>query len=255
MPDDVHRSAHIGVFDSGIGGLSVLRALLASGTRARWHYTADSAHAPYGERTREEILARSMCIASRLIDDGARMVVVACNTATAQAIDQLRARWPAVVFVGIEPAIKPAVAITRNGRVGVMATPATLSSERFRRLVERHAEGVHIVPQPCPGLAAAIERCSPEDAGLRALVAQYASALAVAAVDTVVLGCTHYPLVRDLLQAELGADVTLVDPADAVASRVRSLWSCETDLEGLRLSATGDAQALASAASRWLGVH
>lgn len=254
MPDARSKPAHIGVFDSGIGGLSVLKALLARRLESRLHYVADSAHAPYGERPAQEIVALSMRVCEYLIHEGARLVVVACNTATAAAIAALRARWPTVDFVGIEPAIKPAALLTRNGRIGVMATPATLESERFRHLVQRHAAGAEVVLQACPGLAAAIERHAPHDTQLHLLVQRFAAPLGDAGVDTVVLGCTHYPLVRPVLQACLGNSVTLVDPAEAVAARAHALWRVEDEDSGLRMSTTGRIEALTREAHRWLGM-
>lgn len=249
------RRTSIGVFDSGVGGLSVLKALLSSGPDAALHYVADSAHAPYGERSADEIETLSTQIASMLIEGGARLVVVACNTATACAIDPLRARWPDVRFVGIEPAIKPAMAATRNGRVGVLATHATLASERFAHLLARHAKGAEVVLQPCAGLAAAIERNAVDDPALQEMAAQYAEPLIEAEVDTVVLGCTHYPLLRATWEHLFGPCVTILDPADAVASRVRALWQGpHGSAPTLQFHATGDGSALRTAAARWLGL-
>ena len=132
----------IGVFDSGVGGLSVLRALRATLPGVTLRYFADSAHAPYGGREARHVVERSIALSQRLVDDGARLIVVACNTATVQAIDTLRERWPSLPFVGVEPGIKPAAAQTRNGRVAVMATAATVSSARVQRLVLDHAANI-----------------------------------------------------------------------------------------------------------------
>jgi glutamate racemase len=241
---------HVGVFDSGVGGLSVLRALVGDGPQAPFHYVADTAFAPYGERAPREIVQRARHLACRLVDEGADMVVIACNTATALAIDDLRAQWPAVQFVGIEPAVKPAMAVTRNGRVGVMATAATLASARLRDLVQRHAGGAHVFLQPCPGLATAIET---DDAALEDIARRHVAPLTAACVDTVVLGCTHYPLAREVLQRCLGDHVSLLDPAQAVAARARTLWPHPPVPAALRLSATGHERSLVRAASRWLG--
>lgn len=242
----------IGIFDSGVGGLSVLRALQARMPRAAFVYIADSAHAPYGEREPAAVLDRSLRLTEQLLRDGARMVVVACNTATALAIDALRTRWPETRFIGVEPGIKPAARLTRNGRVGVMATPATLSSTRLALLVERHAGGVQVTLQSCPGLAAAIERGEPDHPDIGVLLERYCAPLREAGVDTVVLGCTHYPFVAARIAALLpGAQ--LVDTAEPVAERVQALWTGSDREVPPRLLTTGSARALSSVATQWLG--
>jgi len=245
--------ATIGVFDSGVGGLSVLRALRDRLPRASLHYLADSAWAPYGDRSVEEVSARSQRMVEHLLDHGASMVVVACNTATTAAIGMLRARWPALPFVGVEPGVKPAVARSRNGRIGVLATRRTIASERLRALVAEHAAGREVHLQACPGLVDAIEGGTLDDAELDALIRGYCSPLVDAQVDTVVLGCTHYPFVAQRLQAVLGPQVMLVNTADAVAERARSLWQgSDPGPARLRLQTTGDAQLLGDFARRWL---
>lgn len=213
----------IGVFDSGVGGLSVLRALHAALPEAQLHYVADSGHAPYGERSDQHVLNRSRSIARHLFDAGAQLLVIACNTATAVAASELRAEWPQHPIVGVEPGIKPALGLTRNGRIGVMATAATLRSAKFRALLEAHATGCSIHLQACNGLAAAIERGRLDDARLLALIERHCQPLREAGVDTVVLGCTHYPFVHDAIQAALGPQVRIVDTAAAVARRVATL--------------------------------
>jgi glutamate racemase len=243
----------IGIFDSGVGGLSVLRALRSRLPRAALVYVADAAHAPYGERDPAAVLDRSLRLTEHLLREGARMVVVACNTATALAIDALRAHWPATPFVGVEPGIKPAARLTRNGRIGVLATPATLASTRIVSLIDRHAGGAHVTLQPCPGLAAAIERGDLDDVELGALLDRYCAPLREDEVDTVVLGCTHYPFVATRIAALLpGAQ--LIDTAEPVAERVQALWT-GPDHELLpRLLTTGSARALSSVATQWLGL-
>jgi len=241
----------IGLFDSGVGGLSVLGALRVRLPRAALVYIADSAHAPYGERDPAVVLDRSFRLTERLLLEGASMVVVACNTATALAIDSLRARWPATPFIGVEPGIKPAARLTRNGRIGVMATPATLASARLRSLVERHAAGVQVTLQPCPGLAAAIERGALEDTELCALIERCCEPLRKAKVDTVVLGCTHYPFVADRIAALL-PEARLIDTAQPVAERACALWTGSDRERPPRLLTTGDANLLSSVAARWL---
>ncbi len=247
--------ACIGVFDSGVGGLSVLRAIQQRLPSASLHYVADSAHAPYGEKSPEYIRDRSMRIATHLIDQGARVIVVACNTATAVAIDELRRRWPACPFVGVEPGVRPAVAASRRRRIGVMATDATLRSERFQALVAREARSCSMHLLACTGLAAAIEQRELDDPLLLDLVHRYASQLRDADVDVVSLGCTHYAFVREAVERSLGPGVAVIDTADAVATQVAPLWPSGSNAERepfLRLETSGDPRRLAQFASRWL---
>ena len=259
MPRQPDLALDIGVFDSGLGGLSVLRALRAALPDARFLYLADSRHAPYGERDAAFVQDRAHAIAAQLIERGAGLLVVACNSATATAIDSLRAAWPGVPIVGVEPGVKPAVALTRNGRIGVMGTRMTLASERFRALVEREAKDIVVHAQPCDGLAAAIEAgdAAPADA-LRESVARHCAPLRAAGVDTVVLGCTHYPFVRDAIEAELGPGVQIVDTAQAIARQAaRRALECvpraDAQAAALRLQTTGEREVLRRFAARWLG--
>jgi glutamate racemase len=236
-------SAEIGVFDSGLGGLSVLRALMAAMPVARFLYVADSAYAPYGERDTEEVTRRSLRITEFLVASGASGVVVACNTATAAAIDALRTQHPRLPIVGIEPGLKPAVAATRNGRIGVMATPATLASERFDQLHQAQARGSFVLKQPCPGLADLIEQGDLDASSVIEAVQRFCEPLRHAEVDTVVLGCTHYPLVAHHIQAALGAHVQLIDTADAVARHAAQRFGVAAThiTTSLRLLTTGNA--------------
>lgn len=207
----------VGVFDSGVGGLSVLRALHRQLPGARLVYVADSGWAPYGERSRDYVLERSRRVTDFLRAQGARVIVVACNTATAAASHWLRAHYADTCFVGVEPGLKPAVTASRNHVVGVMATQGTLRSEKFEALRRPLAEQARIVLQPCPGLAGAIEHGDPQAADVLELVRRYCAPLREAGVDTVVLGCTHYPFAAAAIQRELGPSVLLIDTADAVA--------------------------------------
>ncbi len=249
---------HIGIFDSGIGGLSVLRAVQRRLPGAALSYIADSRHTPWGDRPAAWVTARCLQLAGWLIDDGAGLVLVACNTGTTQAIAALRTRWPGRLFVGVEPGIKPAVAASRNHRVAVLATTGTLRSARVQQLVHSHAGNTQVLQLPCPGLAEAIESAGDNPAPLAAQLDQIAAALQQLQADTVVLGCTHYPLVADALQQRLGPGTTLVDTADAVARRVASLlgdpaFAAGAGPGGLRLFSTADPVALQQAAQRWLG--
>jgi glutamate racemase len=246
----------IGVFDSGVGGLSVLRALHLRRPDCSLLYVADSGHAPYGERDPEHVERRSLRIARHLVGQGARMVVVACNTATAAAIEALRANFPELALVGVEPGVKPAALASINKRIGVMATPSTLSSARFATLVERHAPGCVVVRQPCPGLAAAIEQGEIADAEVDRLLDRFCQPLVEAGVDTVVLGCTHYPFVADRIAMRLGPAVKLLDTADAVARHAINLHGAGTagGSPFVRLQSTGDTAVLERLAHTGLGL-
>ena len=245
------------MFDSGIGGLSVLRAVRARLPAAALTYIADARHTPWGDRPAPWVAARCRQLSAWLIDDGADLVLVACNTGTTQAISGLRAAWPGRLFVGVEPGIKPAAAASRNGRVAVMATAGTLRSPRVQQLVHAHAGATQVVQLPCPGLADAIEAAGDDPAPLQAQLDSIADALRASGADTVVLGCTHYPLVADALQQRLGAGVRLLDTADAVARRVQDLLglcgTTGTASAPLRLLSTADPAPLQQAARRWLG--
>ena len=250
---------HIGVFDSGIGGLSVLRALRAQLPSARLNYIADSRHTPWGERPAAWVAERCTQLSAALMADGADLVVVACNTATTQAIASLRARWPQRRFVGIEPGIKPAVVSSRNARIALLATPGTLRSDRLQHLVQAHAQGMTLLRLPCPGLAEAIEAAWQDERDLLVRLDDIGARLRAAEVDTVVLGCTHYPLAAAALQQRLAPGTVLVDVAQAVARRVASLlpMAATGALEAPppRLSATGPTKNLQQAARHWLGLN
>lgn len=258
------RGRRVGVFDSGLGGLSVLRALREALPGAALLYAADSGHAPYGERDEAHVRARSLRLAEHLRGQGAELLVIACNTATAVAAEALRGAHPGWPIVGVEPGLKPALALTRNGRVGVMATQATLASPKFARLVEATraaaAPAGLLLLQACPGLAAAIEAGEPDAPEVWATAARHAAPLREAGVDTVVLGCTHYPFAAAALQSALGPGVTLVDTAAAVAReaarRCAGLGAAGLPSTGpgaLRLWTSGEPATLARFAARWLG--
>ena len=257
------RPVRVGVFDSGVGGLSVLRALRALCPQAEFHYLADSGHAPYGERAPDFVLARSLAAARHLRAQGCDLLVIACNTATAAAAQALREAWPDWPIVGVEPGIKPAAALTRNGRVGVLATEGTLRSDKFRLLAAAHAAHIDLVLQPCPGLAAALEAGDVDAPAVVDRIKAYCAPLRAQGVDTVVLGCTHYPFAAHHIRAELGAEVALVDTADAVARRTLQLcspWWADTparpDPPALpQLWTSGATAPLHDIARRWLGLE
>lgn len=256
MSDAAPASPTLGVFDSGVGGLSVLRSLHRRLPDAALHYIADSAYAPYGDRSVEEVTRRCFRLTEHLIDAGARLVVVACNTATTMAITSLRQRWPELAFVGVEPGVKPAALLTRNRRIGVMATMRTIGSDRLKALVETHAGHCEVHLQACPGLADAIETGRLDDRDMDRLLESHCAPLRDAGADTVVLGCTHYPFVAERIQRHLPG-VTLVDTAEAVAQRAESVWRAlgsPSGDGGLKLETTGDPLVLETLARRWLGV-
>ena len=255
-------SAPIGVFDSGIGGLSILRALRAALPHEDFIYYADTGHAPYGERGDAFVVERSMAVSSELIERRAvKLMVVACNTATAAAVAALRGAWSRLPIVGVEPALKPAAQATQTGRVGVLATRGTLESEKFRQLHASLGPQVHFVLQPCDGLAAAIE--AHDMARIETLCARYVSALGTLGtqsgqIDTLVLGCTHYALVMPLFAQLAGPQVRLIETGDPVARQCRRLLSeagllnAGTATGQVTLIGSGDPASLAEAARRWL---
>lgn len=213
------KTSPIGVFDSGIGGVSVLKHIRECLPREAVLYCADSGYAPYGNKSPEFIRERSLQLARFLAEQGAKAIVVACNTATAAAIATLRNHFSLPV-IGMEPAVKPAAAATRSGVVGVLATSGTLKSAQFAALLESYGKNVEVVTQACHGLVECVERGELESAATRALVAEYVQPLLAAGADTIVLGCTHYPFLRSLIEAEAGPSVTLIDTGEAVARQV-----------------------------------
>ncbi len=223
-------SAPIGVFDSGVGGLSVLRAIRAALPHEDLVYVADSAHVPYGSKSQHYIQQRSLTLTTFLTSSAiglnAKAVVVACNTATAAAAALLRSRF-GVPIVAMEPAVKPAVAATKVGVVGVLATVGTLQSAQFAALLGRFGAGVEVVTQPCPGLAEQVEAGKLWGPTTRALVEQYTKPLLTRGADTIVLGCTHYPFLRPLIQDIVGPDVALIDTGAAVAQQLRQVLAAK----------------------------
>lgn len=248
----------IGVFDSGLGGLTVLKAVHAALPGVALRYAADSGYAPYGGHGAEYIVDRSLVVAGHLLDLGAQMLVLACNTATVHAVKALRERWPQTPIVAIEPGIKPAVAATTNGRVGVLATVATLASERYQALLQSHAGEVLVFSQACPGLVDQIETGQLDRPELLALIERYCAPLREAQVDTVLLGCTHYPFVQPAIQAALGPRVRLLNIEEAVAKQAKRLWggaspSANAGEPDIMLCTTGDIAPLQRLARLALG--
>ncbi len=232
----------IGVFDSGVGGLSVLAEIRRLLPDAAITYVADQAHAPYGERSLVDVRRRAEAVTALLVDAGAALVVVACNSASAAALHHLRRRFPEIAFVGMEPAVKPAAASTRTRAIGVLATEATFQGTLFASVVDRHASTVAVVARACPGLATAVE--DGDDLRARQLVSAYVGPLVDRGVDTIVLGCTHYSFLATDIAAVAGDGVTIVDPAAAVARRVAMLLPA-APAGPLRFVTTGDPERFA----------
>lgn len=220
----------IGIFDSGVGGLSVMRAVTQQLPNEAIRYFGDQGHVPYGNRPREEILKFSQVISRFLISMGAKAIVVACNTASAVALHDLRRLFPKTPFIGMEPAVKPAAEITQTGVVGVLATPATFQGELYASVVERFAENVTLLQSTCPGLVQQIERGALESKKTRAILESALNPMMEKGIDTIVLGCTHYPFVIPLIQEIVGPDVRVIDPAPAVARQVEHIL----DSHGMR---------------------
>lgn len=210
----------IGVFDSGVGGLSVLREIRRELPDETTVYVADSGYAPYGDRPATYIEDRAFAIVRFLVAQQAKAVVVACNTVTGVAVERLRAAFD-LPIVAIEPAVKPAVSSTRTGIVGVLATTATLESPNVVRLLATYGAGTTVVAQPCPGLVDFVEQGDLDSGAARAAVERYVRPLVAQGADTVVLGCTHYAFLEPLIQAVAGPGVLVVNPAPAVARQLR----------------------------------
>ena len=216
-------SAPIGIFDSGVGGLSVVREIHRQFPQENFIFIADQAHVPYGPRSLEQVRSFSEALTQFLLDRGARLIVVACNTASAAALYHLRETFPSVTFVGMEPAVKPAAEQTQSGVVGVLATPATFQGELYASVVERFANGVTLLQDTCPGLVQQIEKGELNTPATRAILASALHPMMVRKIDRVVMGCTHYPFVIPLIQEIVGPDVKVIDPTPAIARQVGRL--------------------------------
>jgi len=217
--------APVGVFDSGVGGLSVLGEIERLLPDESLLYVADTGHMPYGEKSPEFIRERCVQVAQFFREQDAKALVLACNTATVAAVADLRQRYPDWPIVGMEPAVKPAAAATRSGIVGVLATTGTLRSAKFVALLDRFANEVQVITQPCPGLVELIEIGDLHSPELRLLLQGYVQPLLAAGCDTLILGCTHYPFLKPLLATLVPADVVLVDTGAAVARQLQRLLS------------------------------
>jgi glutamate racemase len=216
-----NKNHPIGVFDSGVGGLSVLREIQKRLPHENILYVADSAHAPYGDKSKEYILERSTAIVEFFVSQQVKAIVVACNTATGAAVTELRPQYT-LPIIAMEPAVKPASERTQSGVIGVMATRRTLASHNAHLLFSRFAEQVTIIPQACPGLVEQVERGELSTDKTRALVAQYVLPLVEHNADFIVLGCTHYPFLAAVIQEIAGPAVSVIDSGFAIARELRS---------------------------------
>jgi glutamate racemase len=253
--------APIGLFDSGVGGLSIWRQVVHALPSESLLYVADQANVPYGHRSADEIQANSLGIADYLVAQGCKAIVVACNTASAVALEPLRQRFPQLPILGLDPAVKPAVQLTRSGVVGVMATPATFQGQLYRATVGRYATAVQVVEQVCVGLAELVEQGDLEGPDCDARLMGYLQPMLDAGADTIVLGCTHYPFVIESIRRLVGPAMAVLDPAPAVARHLadvlRQAELLAMDSAGVlapRFATTADPLAFNRALSRLVGV-
>ena len=223
MSESFSPEQPIGIFDSGVGGLSVLRAVRRELPYEDILYLGDQAHIPYGPREKTQIRDFSYAITRFLLALGAKLIVVACNTASAVALHDLRKEFPDVSFVGMEPAVKPAAETTNTGKVGVLATPTTFAGELYASVVERFAGGVTLFQDTCPGLVEQIEKGNLDGPETRRILKQALAPMLEGGIDTVVMGCTHYPFVIPQIETITGPSVRTIDPAPAIARQVRRL--------------------------------
>lgn len=247
----------IGIFDSGVGGLSVWREVALLLPEVDLLYFADQDYCPYGPRSLPDIRQRVEKVTRFLLAQEIDMLVVACNTASAAALAHLRGLF-SLPIVGMEPALKPAVEKTNSGKVAVMATPATFQGEPFGRLMARFARGVQVFVQPCPGLVEQVEQGDLNGPATLGLLHRYLDGLPAQGVDELVLGCTHYPFLRPAIESVVGSNVQVIDPAPAVARQVRRLWERldRTTLgmkQAPRFFTTGDAARLRQQLRQLLG--
>jgi len=241
----------IGVFDSGLGGLSVLAALVEALPQADFAYYADTAHVPYGNKDDAFIQHRVLAVGGELAARGCGLLVVACNTATVAAVQALRAAHPGIPVVGVEPGIKPAAQASASGRIAVLATESTAGSARLKHLIREHAGHVEVFVEPCPGWATHVEMLQLDDPALAADVRARVEPLLEKGVDRIVLGCTHYSFLAPLLADIVGERARLVDVADAVARQARRLAGGRARGHGrLRLDASAHPERLRAALPR-----
>ncbi len=245
----------IGVFDSGLGGLTVLARIRRELPAADLFYFADQARAPYGVRSLEDLAAISGRVSSWLLAQGASTITIACNTASAAALHRLRAMHPGVPFVGMEPAVKPAALTTSSGVIGVLATAATFQGELFASVVERHADGMTVLTRACPRWVELVEQGIVDGAEARAQVEVCLAPLLTGGADTLVLGCTHFAFLAPVIESVAGPGVTIVDPAPAVARQVKRVALAREGSGRLVLATSGDPIRFARLARELAGIE
>ncbi len=231
--DDPTRPGVIGIFDSGIGGISIMGRIRAQLPNQPMIYLADQGNAPYGPQTLDQVRIHARDATRTLLGRGADVIVIACNTASAAALHELRDEFGDVPFIGMEPAVKPAAAGSEARKIGVLATEATFQGKLYANVVDRHATGVEVMAQACPGLADLVETGDVDRPRAIELVASFVEPLVAAGVDTLVLGCTHYAFVADLISTVAGPGVEIIDPADAIAKQVGRVLA-DRDLLGTK---------------------
>lgn len=249
----------IGVFDSGVGGLSVLRSIRELMPEEQAVYFGDQGHVPYGPRSLEQVRDYSEGITQFLLNLDVKLIVVACNTASAAALHYLRDKFPEIPFVGMEPAVKPAAEHTQSGLVGVLATPATFQGALYASVLERFANGVKVFQHTCPGLVGLIEAGNLDGEEPRTILENALRPMLERGIDTVVLGCTHYPFVIPLIEQIVGEKVRVIDPAPAVAKQAKHLLAAGGmknpfgERSGLRFYTTGEASVFQDLLPKLLG--
>ena len=224
------NSGPIGIFDSGVGGLSILRSVRELLPDEDLIYMADQVHVPYGSRSLDQVRAFAEGITRYLLAQNAKLILVACNTASAAALHHLRQVFPQVPFVGMEPAVKPAAEHTRSGVVGVLATPATFQGELYASVIERFAAGVKVLQDTCPGLVMEIDHGKLDTLEVYSILEQALNPMLVEGIDTVVLGCTHFPFVIPAIETIVGPEVRVIDPSPAIARQVERLLEAKGSL-------------------------
>jgi glutamate racemase len=250
-------SRPVGVFDSGVGGMNVLREIRAQLPLERCIYLADSREAPYGSKPTEHVVERCRLATQFLLDLDCKTIVVACNTASVVALQQLRAEYD-VPFIGVVPAVKPAAAMTRSGRIGLLSTPATAESDPLAELIHQFADGIVVITQRCPGLVPLIERGIVDGPEIDGLLRAYLGPMLEAGVDVVVLGCTHFPFLHRAIERICGPSIRLIDPSDAVARQLGRILSgngiASTGPDGSTVHyTTGDVESFANVVTGLLG--
>lgn len=251
----------IGVFDSGVGGLSVWREIVRQLPHEDTVYFADQAHVPYGPRSQDEIRAFCHDIVEFLIAHGCKAIVVACNTASAAALKYLRETFPQLPVIGMEPAVKPAAAMTRSRVVGILATPATFQGRLFQATAGRHANGIELIEQVCDGLAEVVESGQLDGPQTETVLRRFLLPMLAAGADTVVLACTHYPFLIEPIRRIVGPGVSVIDPAPAIARHLGDVLdaggrAAHRDRSGCHVFFTsGDAEAFRAILLRLTGVN